>query len=259
MLRIKSVYCIVTRVLLGTFLVGLGSSWASAQTPVELLKTLTISGSATDLSNLTEDILPGVPHNQFGGISAIEWTGRGNEFWVLPDRGPSDGAAHYQCRLHRVRLPIEPQGSQAVEILETIMLRDVRGVPFLGSSALFVSTGGQPRRFDPEGLRLDRDGNFLISDEYGPHVIRFNRQGVMIEELPVPQSFTVENPSAHGQEEDTNNTHGRRSNRGMEGLAVTPDKQFVVGLMQSPLLQDAELSSSGKPVGLNSRLWWFGQ
>src|SRR5262249_9922931 len=34
------------------------------------------------------------------------------------------------------------------------------------------------------------------------------------------------------------NTSGRIANRGMEGLAITPDGSKLVGLMQNPLLQD---------------------
>ncbi len=227
-----------------------------AQPAVTLHQVISIPGTATDRSQLSEEILPGTPHNQFGGVSAIEWTGTGDEYWVLPDRGPSDGAANYHCRVHRVRLPLG-EGSRQPEILETIMLVDQRGAPFLGSSAMFVATADQMRRLDPEGLRLDSAGNFLISDEYGPQVIRFSRSGRFIEELPVPSAFPIDNPSADAQEEDANNQKGRRSNRGMEGLAISPNGESLVGLMQSPLLQDAERNASGKAVGLNSRIWRY--
>ena len=42
-----------------------------------------------------------------------------------------------------------------------------------------------------------------------------------------------------GNDEITLNTVGRVANKGMEGLAITPDGKTLVGIMQAPLLQDA--------------------
>ena len=36
-----------------------------------------------------------------------------------------------------------------------------------------------------------------------------------------------------------NNTSGRVANKGMEGLAITPDGNTLVGIMQNALIQDA--------------------
>jgi len=51
-----------------------------------------------------------------------------------------------------------------------------------------------------------------------------------------------------------NNTSGRQSNRGMEGLAITPDGKKLYGLMQSPLIQDGALSASNARRGIYNRL-----
>jgi hypothetical protein len=47
-----------------------------------------------------------------------------------------------------------------------------------------------------------------------------------------------------GAVEIANNTSGRVANKGMEGLAITPDGRTLVGIMQNALIQDA---SDGAP------------
>jgi acid phosphatase len=46
-----------------------------------------------------------------------------------------------------------------------------------------------------------------------------------------------------GSLEISGNTSGRVNNKGMEGVAITPDGKTLVGIMQSPLIQDGGLSS----------------
>jgi hypothetical protein len=46
------------------------------------------------------------------------------------------------------------------------------------------------------------------------------------------------------QNEINGNTSGRVSNKGMEGLAITPDGRTLVGILQSPLLQDGGINGS---------------
>ena len=41
-----------------------------------------------------------------------------------------------------------------------------------------------------------------------------------------------------GNDEITGNTVGRTANKGMEGLAITPDGRTLVGIMQTALIQD---------------------
>ncbi len=81
---------------------------------------------------------------------------------------------------------------------------------------------------DSEGLVMAPDRSFWISDEYGPHLLHVDENGRTLERV---------NPFGTG-------TGGRtiplvfarrRPNRGMEGLAITPDGKTLVGLMQFPL------------------------
>jgi hypothetical protein len=96
-------------------------------------------------------------------------------------------------------------------------------------------------RFDTEGMRVSSDGlSVFISDEYGPCVYQFNRQtGQRIRSFQLPASFFVTNLRLAGNDEIAANTAGRTANKGMEGLAITPDGRTLVGIMQNALIQDA--------------------
>lgn len=94
---------------------------------------------------------------------------------------------------------------------------------------------------DSEGLVLAADGTFWVSDEYGPHIVHFDATGKTIERI---------NPFGTG-------TGGRklpavfanrRANRGMEGLAITPDGKTLVGMMQSPMYNPTKAAVANSVV-----------
>ncbi|MCK9605690.1 MAG: esterase-like activity of phytase family protein [Methylomonas sp.] len=107
-----------------------------------------------------------------------------------------------------------------------------------------VSTDASSARLDPEAIRMSCDGkSVFISDEYGPYVYQFDRQsGKRIKTFNLPVNLAIEHLSAQKSEEIANNTVGRVTNKGMEGLAITPDCGKLVGIMQANLEQDKKKS-----------------
>lgn len=103
-----------------------------------------------------------------------------------------------------------------------------------------LSTWPRDARLDPESIRVANDGqSVFVSDEYGPYIYRFDRRsGRRIDVIRVPDSFAVSTLSPVGNTEISVNTSGRVANKGMEGLAISPDGRTLFGAMQSPLLQD---------------------
>ena len=239
---------------------------------VRLAGVGTIAGTALDNSGFDQRLIPvagtsadEIPigrefnNNMLGGISAIAWTGDGDTYWLLPDRGPLDGAVDWTCRLQKVRITAgdNPQLPVSIELLETIVLKNSDGLPFTGLASAFEATSTHPQRLDPEGIRVGRNGNLFISDEYGPRLIEFTNAGHFVRELDLPERYLIHNPGVSKPTENPINQSGRQTNRGMEGLAIG-DGEELVGLMQSPLLQDSYRKSNlDKPTGLNCRMPFF--
>lgn len=94
---------------------------------------------------------------------------------------------------------------------------------------------------DSEGLVRAADGSFWISDEYGPHIVHFDSNGKTIERI---------NPfgTGTGGRKIPAVFANRRANRGMEGLAITPDGKTLVGMMQSPMYNPSKAAVTNSMV-----------
>jgi hypothetical protein len=141
----------------------------------------------------------------------------------------------------------------------------IDGITPLGSGAPAINTSGRSyftgrsdnfgaggsgvatdARFDPESIRVSKDGkSVFISDEYGPYVRQFDRaSGGLIRTFTLPSDLYATNLSPMGATEISGNTVGRVANKGMEGLAITPDGKTLVGMLQAPAEQDAGVKAS---------------
>lgn len=122
---------------------------------------------------------------------------------------------------------------------------------FTGRSDGFAagsSSNPNNARLDPESIRVSRDGkSVFISDEYGPYVYQFDRAtGERTRTFSLPGDFAIAKQNAIGANEISGNTSGRVTNKGMEGLAISPDGTKLYGIMQSSLAQDGGDTSAGK-------------
>ncbi|HXB47701.1 MAG TPA: esterase-like activity of phytase family protein [Streptosporangiaceae bacterium] len=95
--------------------------------------------------------------------------------------------------------------------------------------------------YDSEGLVALPDGTFWASDEYGPYVTHFDKNGKEIERLS-PWGADTGDGLGNGHNVDTQHPlplelQLRTKNKGMEGLTITPDGSTLVGIMQSALTQ----------------------
>jgi hypothetical protein len=252
------------------------ASLASAASPafagVAYIGDAIITGNGTDLSGLPPTILEdGVsPLNALNGFgSGLAYAG-GNLFYALADRGPNkvlytggtavDNTTSYPNRYQQFTIDLVPVGalqsngtyaSYTLKVVNvgTTLLKNSQGVQYLGISTAFSTNPAvENHRLDSEAIRVAPDGTVWITDEYGPYILHFNRQGQEIGSLPLPAGFQISNPGPTATYEAANNTTGRTTNRGMEGLAISPDGTTLVGMMQSPLTQDAGLT------GVNDRV-----
>ena len=264
----------LARLIASAFATALASllPLAPAQAAVDLIAVGSLS-QATDLSGLTGLLENGIDRsNALGGIgSGLAWAG-GNSFLALPDRGPNatawnsavDNTTSYIGRWQSLSLALSVNPGGALpyaltpQLTATTLLYSpsalnygavTPGINSAGRSyfdgrsdnfAAGLSSNPANARFDPEGLRVANDGrSVFISDEYGPYVYQFDRStGQRLRSLALPANLAIGNLSASGSAEISGNASGRVANKGMEGLAISPDGQTLYGFMQSPLAQD---------------------
>jgi hypothetical protein len=204
-----------------------------------------------------------------GGTTFLALPDRGPN--ATPYDSAVDNTASYIPRFHTFNLslapnPNYPSGTGSLPFVLTPTLRNTTllsswtplvygldGEPAINTKFVHYFTGrsdgfdaAQPStnpnnaRLDPEGIRVSNDGlSVFISDEYGPYVYQFNRlTGQRVRSFALPAKFAVTSLSSQGALEISGNSSGRVANKGMEGLAITPDGKTLVGFEQSPLIQD---------------------
>ena len=213
----------------------------------------------------SEDIGPlgywdGVPIS--GSAYGSAWTAdpqRPGYFYGLTDRGPNvaypDGSS-----LHKLEpLPgfqdaigyFHAVGGQ-MELVKRIGLTTADGEPYGGLENKVADAGetiydqygdALPKSdagLDTEGIVVDPAGGFWVSDEYGPLIVHFDADGRQ-DGLLSPY-VTTATASEHPLPAEL---RLRNANKGMEGLALTPDGKYLVGAMQSSLNNGSTPSAQG--------------
>jgi hypothetical protein len=183
------------------------------------------------------------------GISGIAAAGDG-DWWTLSDNGfgTRRNSADAMLMLHRLRIDF---ARGTVRRVQTLFLRDPGGV--LGYR---ITHEGTRERFltgadlDPESVVADADG-FWIGDEFGPYLLRFDRQGVLRAWLETRlDGAPLRSPDHHAPDPADRRTAQRSG--GFESLAAEPAGGRLWALLEKPLL-DAQ----GRPEGAFLRMLAF--
>lgn len=207
---------------------------------VEFLGATRWSGEMEDKSGLSGMLETNTPINAFGGLSAIDYTGSEDRYVVLSDRGAGDGAASFPCRYHHIILKVDTaKRSVAAQLASTTMLKDAQNHPMTGSLATLKGWNQEQRcpSYDPEGIRYLGGDGVLISDEYGPYIDRFDNRGSLTKSFRLPEAFGL------SEKKNPPFVTGAFSNRGLEGVSLSPDGKTIVGAMQGPLVQDGRIEN----------------
>lgn len=109
-------------------------------------------------------------------------------------------------------------------------------------------------RLDSEGIRVSDDGKTVyVSDEYGPYLYAFDRAtGARTKAFALPDNLCITKLSSSKDVEIKDNKLGRTTNKGMEGLAITPDGKTLVGVIQAATEQEDADKATKKLIRLVS-------
>jgi hypothetical protein len=228
------------RAMIATLLTTVGLAAATPASAVTFVNAIQISGSATDLSRIGS----GPNLNRLGFGSDLVFDQRTNQFFAISDRGPGGGLIDFAPRIQSFRLGIDATTGAVsnFRLTGTTLLQTTTGANFTGLNPLLangnVSVLGNS--LDPEGLVRLSNGNYLISDEYGPSVIEFNAAGRELRRFAPPANLLPR--TATGALDFTSGrptiVNGRQDNRGYEGLTVSPDGKTAFAILQDPLVNE---------------------
>ena len=172
-----------------------------------------------------------------------------NEFVGISDRGPNGEVGGKRtfplpkfCPfISRFKLL---DGKIAIE--HSILLTDTQGLPLSGLSnmegqeRLFESAEARiplpfdPNGVDPEAIRVFPDGKFLISEEYGPSILVIKPNGQVLMRY-MPENKSLPRTTYPARAILPRILAQRRTNRGFESLALSPDGRIAYALLQSPV------------------------
>ncbi|HEX4975302.1 MAG TPA: esterase-like activity of phytase family protein, partial [Pseudomonadales bacterium] len=231
-----------TRILPLCLLTSLTSATLPVLADPAFVNGLALSGDSLDLSGGTD-----ANNGRLGYFSDIFYDAKRKHWWALSDRGPGGGTLNYDVRVQRFKLDIDKTTGKIsnFKITQTLILKDEVGNPLNGLAPLPTNMLGNS--FDPEGFVVHpKNGHFLVSDEYGPSLYEFDREGLRVRSFTIPSNLIPRN-TATGElnfANDAGNDAGKRSNRGFEGLAISPDGDYVYAMLQSSVLDEG--GSRGK-------------
>lgn len=211
---------------------------AQSVTNVGFVNGLVLSGGALDLS-AGSDV-----ERRLGYFSDLYYDRHRNEWWGLSDRGPGGGTLPYETRVQRFTLDVAANGAISnFQVTKTIkFMRD--GAPLDGLAP--KPSGVLGNAFDPEGFVVNpRNGNLLVSDEYGPSLYEFDRNGQLVRQYTVPTNLVPKvGATVNYNAAPPTLTSGREPNRGFEGLAISPDGKYAYAVLQNGAVQDGWSASS---------------
>ncbi|WP_405440745.1 esterase-like activity of phytase family protein [Streptomyces avidinii] len=100
--------------------------------------------------------------------------------------------------------------------------------PNTRATARLPLTDGAGKPVDSEGVVVDRDGSYLVTDELAPTVRRYGRDGKVLGTLPVPDALRLA-------------PQGRASaNQTFESLTLLPGGRTLVAGVEGPLAGDGK-------------------
>ena len=209
-----------------------------------------------DLGSLENAAKNGFPNANIPGIGSalVAIPKSPGEFYMMTDRGPNFDNVNGFGKSYGKNFPV-PKFSPAIVRVKLIdnKIEMLNATPIIDSSGKgvtgvsnnkddelpYLRNETSPIAFnasglDTEALQVLPNGNFMVSDEYGPSVAVIDSTGkVLVRYVPIGKSYAGAGypvkailPAIYKE---------RRSNRGFENLSLAPDGKTAYVTLQSPM------------------------
>lgn len=230
------------------------SDWQSgeAAAATSLVDVFSVPSEATDFSPPSVNLAD----NRLGGfVSDLAYDRASGTYFGVTDRGPGGGLMPFAPKLQQFRVDIDPTTGAAsnFQLQQTILFKTADGsATFDGRTPLALNGDASVLglSFDPEALTIGPNGHFYVADEYGPSLYEFApvtlggvTEARFVRSFDVPERLMPVDSLGQRNYEAERETapalvSGRQDNRGLEGLAISPDGATLFAMMQDPLAEE---------------------
>lgn len=156
------------------------------------------------------------------------------KFFPTPNFAPSIGVITVNPKANRADItastPLNVNGKDITG--KPIPAGNIGSTNEIALNFQMQNLGTDVNGLDTEGITRDKDGNFWISDEYGPFIVKANKNGTILEKYGPGAGL----PSILAS---------RVPNRGSEGLTID-EHGNIYALIQSPLNVDGKTAKTAK-------------
>jgi hypothetical protein len=229
-----------------------------------------LADAAAAADDTTASPAPDVDHGiALGGIGSDLCPAEApDEYWMVTDRGPNGQIKLKGPNRRTFPVPafdplilrVRAQAGAPLRILQIIPLTTTDGRPVTGLPTdparderpydLTATTQlpANPSGLDTEGLVRAPNGEFWVSEEYSPSILKVSPTGAVLARY-VPRGLAL--PGAGYPVTDSlPAVLGRRQpNRGFESLTISPDGRTLYAALQSPLVNpDRDTAKKSRAV-----------
>ena len=172
------------------------------------------------------------------------------EYLAMPDNGYGNklNSFDFELRAYYINPDFKTAngGTGSVVVGDYIAFSDPNhqaGFPIVRANTDRLLTGAD---FDPESIQRDHNGDLWLGDEFGPWILHFSAEGVLLEP-PIAMPDGLVSPANPKLADPTKATVA--GSRGLEGMAISPNGKTLTFILEGAVV--------GAPDAFSRRIYQY--